>query len=55
MRLAEDAAGRGCRWQRLSLEAVAVGYHRRLSLDAVREAVPWQRMRLAEAIAVGYR
>src|SRR5579859_3274103 len=64
-------AGRGCRWQRLSLEAIArhcsrgcslaedaagrgCGYRWRLSLDAVREAVPWQRMPLAEAIVGGY-
>src|SRR5579859_437988 len=40
--LAEDAAGRGC------------GYRWRLSLDAVREAVHWQRMPLAEAIVGGY-
>src|SRR5579859_4657299 len=41
--LVEDAAGRGCR------------YHWRLSLDAVREAVRWQRMPLAEAIIGGCR
>ena len=49
--LAEDATVRGCRWQRLSFE----GYRCRLSLDAVREAVRWQRMPLAEAIVGGCR